>query len=410
MTSLSSTGRGGLGKEEAVRDTALRLLTYCRSRKWAGYDPYDALNSRLFKALRFLNFRLARLALTQLNKRSPMNVRRLLLVPPTQNPKALGLFLSALVRLSKSGVAVTDEEVVYLVERIAQLRAPHPKHWCWGYSFPWQTRTVLVPEGSPNLVCTCFVGNALLDLFDHWPQDAYLEMAVSAADFILNELYYTEGPKVASFHYPLTGNRAKVHNANLLAGAFLCRVSSYSGESRFLEPARQAAIYSAGRQQPDGSWVYGELPTQQWIDNFHTGFNLCALRDIEIYAETDEFKGVLERGAKFYRESFFEADGGPKYFHNRTYPFDVHSAAQGMITLAELADLDSGHLDLAWKVCRWSSENLLDEEGYFYSQKRAWFTNRIPYMRWGQAWMLLALSSMLGTAVKTKSVPANAMS
>ena len=29
------------------------LLAYCRANDWAGYDPYDALNSELFKALPF---------------------------------------------------------------------------------------------------------------------------------------------------------------------------------------------------------------------------------------------------------------------------------------------------------------------------------------------------------------------
>ena len=33
---------------EQVAATAGQLLHYCRSRNWAGIDPYDALNSRLF--------------------------------------------------------------------------------------------------------------------------------------------------------------------------------------------------------------------------------------------------------------------------------------------------------------------------------------------------------------------------
>ena len=31
------------------------LLDWCRRRDWAGWDPYDALNSRLLKALPFLD-------------------------------------------------------------------------------------------------------------------------------------------------------------------------------------------------------------------------------------------------------------------------------------------------------------------------------------------------------------------
>jgi hypothetical protein len=378
---------------EAARDAALRLAAYCRERDWAGYDPYDALNSEVFKALPFLDFRLARLALTQFNKRSPVNFRSILRVPPTQNPKGLALFLSALVRLTKAGIDYDADELTYLAERISELRSPQAARWCWGYSFPWQTRTVLVPRCTPNLVCTTFVANALLDLFEYHKQERHLLMGISAAEYILEELYYAEGTEIASFHYPFPGNRAKVHNANLLAAALLARVSRYSGESKFLEPGLRAARYSVRKQQADGSWFYGELATQRWIDNFHTGFNLCALSDIETYAETGEFKEPLELGLKFYREHFFEADGAPKYYHDRTYPLDVHSAAQSIITLRQLTELHPENRSLAERVCQWSLDNLRDEQGYFYSQKNRRFTNKIPYMRWGQAWMLLALAS-----------------
>jgi hypothetical protein len=375
-----------------TREAALNLLAYCRARDWAGYDPYDALNSRLFKALPLLDFKLARLLLTQLNKRSPFNLRRILLVSPTQNPKGLALFLDALLKLSGLGVAGDESELLGLAEDIARLRSPGTRYWSWGYSFPWQTRTVLVPRGSPNLVCTCFVGNALLDLFDSLQRERHLEMAVSAAEYLADELFFAEGPAVASFHYPLAGDRAKVHNANLLAAAFLRRVSNVAGESRFVELAHRAATYSVGRQQADGSWWYGESPTQRWIDNFHTGFNLCALNDLEKHGGTREFHGALERGLNFYAGHFFEADGAPKYFHDRTFPLDIHSAAQSVITLFSLSHLDFRCAGLARKVLAWTLQNMRDADGHFYYRKYPLWTNRISFARWGQAWMLLALA------------------
>jgi hypothetical protein len=45
------------------------------------------------------------------------------------------------------------------------------------------------------------------------------------------------------------------------------------------------------------------------------------------------------------------------------------------------------------KVLSWSFKNMFDErKGYFYYNKEKYFTNRIPYMRWTQAWMFLGLS------------------
>src|SRR5207253_4764970 len=95
------TRRSRLDMSNEVEATILKLLAYCRANDWAGYDPYDALNSRLFEALPFLDSRVPRLVLTQALKRSPVNIRRLLLIPKVQNPKAVALFLSALLKLSR---------------------------------------------------------------------------------------------------------------------------------------------------------------------------------------------------------------------------------------------------------------------------------------------------------------------
>src|SRR5882672_9492459 len=144
----------------------LKLLAYCQANDWAGYDPYDAVNSRAFAALPFLNSRLPRLVLTQVLKRSPINIRPLLLIPKTQNPKAIGLFLSALVNLSKAGIADQEGLVELMIERLVALRSEGVPYWCWGYSFPWQMRQEIVPSGAPNLVCTTFAATALLDAYE----------------------------------------------------------------------------------------------------------------------------------------------------------------------------------------------------------------------------------------------------
>jgi rhamnogalacturonyl hydrolase YesR len=239
------------------------------------------------------------------------------------------------------------------------------------------------------------VTNALLDLYEASHEARYLSMAVSAAEYILNELYWTEDNSVACFSYPVPSSRSQVHNANFLGAALLCRVYKHSSERKFLEPALKVARYSAGKQRADGSWHYGGSPTQRWVDNFHTGYNLCALRRIGQEAETGEFNRHISRGFEFYREHFFREDGAPKYFHDRTYPLDVHSVAQSIITLLELKDLDEANITLAHSVFKWAITNLWDERGYFYHQKLGYGTIKIPYMRWGQAWMLLALATLL---------------
>jgi len=143
------------------------LLQYCRSNNWAGYDPYDALNSLLLQRLGLYSAKLPRLAVTQFLKRSPINLRRLLLVPKEQNPKGIALFATALIKLARQGLADMGE-ARQMVDRLLKMRSAGSEKYCWGYNFGWQTRTYMVPRGTPNIICTTFAANALLDAYDQF--------------------------------------------------------------------------------------------------------------------------------------------------------------------------------------------------------------------------------------------------
>jgi hypothetical protein len=317
-------------------------------------------------------------------------------VPKTQNPKALGLFLSALVNLSRAGVATEQDYIPQMVERLIALRSPGTAYWCWGYNFPWQTRKVLVPRWAPNVVCTTFAADGLLDAFELRKDDRYLSIALSAAEYILDDLYWNSGNSGCGFFYPLPGVHNQVHNANLLAAALFCRIYKHTGQEKFLGPAMAATRYAVAQQRADGGWDYGEASTQKWIDNFHTGFNLSALHSIGQSLATSEFEESVIRGLQFYRSHFFRQDGAVGYYHDRFYPIDTHCIAQSVITLLDLKDLDPTNVQLAQSVLEWAVQHMWDgEAGYFYYRILRLCTIRTSYMRWTQAWMLLALSRLL---------------
>lgn len=389
----------------AVEAAARQLLAYCQAQDWAGIDPYDALNSRLFQKMPFLDSRIPRLVMTQALKRSPLNIRPFLLIPPTQNPKAFGIFLKASLKFARLGWPNADALVSYFIGKIDQMRAPNMAYSCWGYSFPWQTRTQIVPRGTPNLVCTTFVADALLDAYEQTGREQCLKMAASGAEYIRRELMWSDGAE-AGFAYPLVTMRQSIHNANLLGAALFCRVAKLTGDRSLVEPALKVARFSVGKQHPDGSWLYGEMPKQNWVDNFHTGYNLAGLQSIAASLCTDEFASSIRRGFEFYRENFFQPDGVAKYFHNKTHPIDIHCVAQSIMSLLAFPEFDAPRNEMmAARVVEWALDNMWGDDGYFYYRVLPWCKIRTSYMRWSQSWMLFALATFVEAAAAKN--PAN---
>lgn len=369
-------------------------MDYCRQNNWSGFDPFDGLNSRIFKALPFVQNRIGRLVFIQAMKRSPLNFRPILLVPKQENPKGLAVFCSALLILSKVGFIKNDDAISHLLKRMIAIRSKDTPYFCWGYNFDWQSRAFFLPKFVPNIICTTFGGNALLDAFDKFGDSAYLDMAISAGNFLLEGLNVNRSGDEICFSYtPL--DHGQVHNANLLGAAFLSRLYSLTQEKEFLEHAQSAVRYSVRRQNEDGSWPYGEDKTQRWIDNFHTGYNLAALKKFSEYTGIRDYSVNIRKGFQFYKANLFTDDGLPKYFHNQLYPIDIHAIALSIMTLVEFKALDKDSIDLAGRIFTWSLKTMQSKAGYFYYQQRRFFTNRIPYMRWSQAWILLALSTFL---------------
>jgi hypothetical protein len=219
-------------------------------------------------------------------------------------------------------------------------------------------------------------------------------VARSACDFILRDLNIAHEADTICFSYTPIDD-SKVHNANYLGASLLVRTYSFTHEEDLLDYGRRAYEYSTRHQQDDGSWFYGEARTQNWIDSFHTGFNLEALHWYEKSLKERKYEPQIRKGLEFYSDNFFLEDGAPKYYHNLTYPIDIHCSAQALVTLSKLRDYNNRIISTLEKVLQWTIGNMQDSEGFFYFRKGRIWTNRIPYMRWSQAWMLHGLTTVL---------------
>ena len=370
-----------------------QLFSWCQQRDFAGHDPFDALNSRLFQATPFAQSRNARFIWTQVVKRSPADPRTLIGVPAERNAKGIALFTLAQIannrrlRTAESAAAVRD-----FLDGLLSMKLDGYSGACWGYNFDWQSRNFFAPRNTPTIVPTAFAARALIEAGSQDLQDEVR----SVCEFIIKDLPRTvDTESEVCFSYaPNTDTR--IFNASLLAAEVLASVGNQTGETELIDLADRAARYAVNNQQPDGSWLYGTDPNQSWIDNFHTAYVLFSLkRIIDVSSRKHEFQPALERGYRYWKNNFFLADGWPKYYDHDLYPADAHAAASAIVTLLECRELDNDAVSLARNIATWTIQNLRDSRGFFYYQRRRFYTVRKPYMRWTQAWMLYALSRLL---------------
>ncbi|WP_430404430.1 delta-aminolevulinic acid dehydratase [Fluviicola sp.] len=393
-----------MNKAVEVEKVFKSLKHYCESQEFKGWDPYDGLNSKIFKVLPFKYWDLARLAWIQGFKRSPINFRRLLLVPKEHNAKGIGLFLSGYCNLYKLASKGDDrfgtpDEIKMKINELSELLLTMANKdysgACWGYNFDWQARRLfLFPKNTPTVVATTFCASALFEAYEATGNEQYLNTALSSADFVLNDLNRTPGKKGFILSYsPLKGNDT-VYNASLLGAKLLSICYSYRKNEEYRKVSKEIVEAACAGQAEDGSWVYGLLPVQSWIDSFHTGYNLDAIAHYSKNFQDHDYDAYLEKGMDYYLTNFFLEDGTPKYYHNKTYPIDIHCPGQLFVTLNALQSWTK-HEELADRVAKWTLEHLFNKKGFFYYQLKEGVSSKIPYMRWSNAFMFNALSVYL---------------
>ncbi len=378
--------------EQIIRTSFERLQSYCEAEEFKGWDPYDGLNSWLIQRTPLGNFRFIRLAWIQIFKRNPINLRNIAGISKGYNPKGLGLFLNGYCKtyhLDPSADRLS--KISLLSEEILNLTTKGYSGACWGYNFDWQARAFFQPRYTPTVVATSFICEALLEAYEITGEEKLLRTAVSTADFVLKDLnrtYDTEGNFTLSYS-PL--DKTQVFNAGLLGAKTLSLIYRHTKDPLLIQEAQKIVSFVAGKQAADGSWAYGTLPYHQWVDNFHTGYNLECIHIYQEESGDSTFDKNLRAGLTYYINTFFTEEGISKYYNNQTYPVDIHAPAQLVITLQKMGEL-SRNRDLVEKVLLWTVEQMQSPKGYFYYQKRKGISSRIPYIRWAQAWMFYAFS------------------
>ncbi|MGC4097229.1 MAG: hypothetical protein QM706_08950 [Nitrospira sp.] len=386
---------------EKVEGSLRRLISWIRRHEYRAYEPADGNLSWLFS---FTGGRIFPMrVLQQVVLRAPFNVRPLLGIPRHESAIARGYFAWGYVLLH--GLTGDDNargEAVACLEWLTTNRSSRSAEYCWGDPYEYATRAGRRPFDAPLLIWSALIGQAFLDAYELFRDEKYMLVAESIGNWMLKlPRESTESGSCMSY---VAYRQSSIHNSNAMGAAFLARLGTVTGNREALTTAKSAMTYTCSRQRSDGSWYYAEEAKYHWIDNFHTGYNLSALKHYRDATKDDAFDECIKKGLYFYKSHFFESTGVPKYFHDRTYPVDIQCAAQAIDTLATLSEEDPECLPLAMKVAEWTIDHMQAEDGHFLYRDLGWKKVGTPMLHWGQGTMVKASAVLLGKLASCESI------
>jgi hypothetical protein len=405
MNELITNDVNHTDRAAGVHESLRRLEQWVEQANWTAYDTFDGLSSPYARLFTF-GSGLLKQVWQQSVRRFPVNLRPLLGIKPSMSTKGMGFFAQGYLRLYQTyGEPVSLDKARFCLHWLKDNRCPQFRGDAWGNHFDYQSRGGAIPKGTPTIVWTGLIGHAFLDAYDVTGEEDYLTVARSACDFIVEELGWFEADGgICLRYYP--HEEHQVHNSNIIGASLLARVNALSPDSRYSEIARSAVDFTVNHQTAEGAWFYGVEPKYRWVDSFHTGYVLEALDTFNRCSGDSKYGAALEKGYRYFVETFFEEDGTPRYYDYKRRPLDIQCASQGIQTLVNLRRLHPRSVDLASKVAEWTIRNMQDVTGYFHYRRYPFISNKTPTLHWGQATMFAALALLDCHLRSTAEVPA----
>lgn len=378
--------------EVKLREVTDKLESYIIKENYKGYDPYDVLNSPLFKLPILRNNKLIRFFSQQVFRRIPFNLRPYLGIKKETNPVSLGLCIQAftyLMRINNEKEDFYKRQINYCLDELIKLQSPGYSGACWGYNFDWEARYAKIEKFCPTVVATGIITNGLYEFWLYSKDKRAEELLVSSANFILKDLnrtYDDEGYYCFSYS---PNDKQMVFNATMKGARLLAQVYSIIREDKLIEEAKKTVEFVLKHQNIDGSWYYSLGDARNWVDNFHTAYVLDCLKSFMEISNCSEYKSKLDLGFNYYINNLFTKEGYPKYYSDSFAPIDSTEVAQTIITLCNFKKCEKAEF-----VFNFALNYLYNEKGYFFYRK-SFLLDKTHYMRWSSAWFFVGLTYLL---------------
>jgi hypothetical protein len=374
----------------------LDLLEYIENEEYKGYDPYDTLNS--WVPFGWLG-KWGKPIGIQIQKRNPINIRPLIGIKKDYNPKAIGLLLHTYSLMYEQ--EPTDEikgEIDFLFNWLIENRTEGFKNFCWGYNFDWASSEKLLKAFSPTIVVSVFIAKGIIAYYKALNDPKALEVLTSIGDFIQEDLGQSKDESGICFSYS-TIEVDCCYNASMLGSELFAFLYQETKIEKYKDLAIQSTNFVVDKQKENGKWNYSiklESGKERTQVDFHQGYVLDSIGYVMKYIPSakSQYLSYFKKGLEYYQQNQFLPNGQSLYRAPAKWPVEIHNQAQGIVSFARWADFDNSYLNQAKKIAAYSIENMLSPKGFFYYKKYPLLTIKIPFMRWSEAWMLLALTEL----------------
>ncbi len=401
-----------------VKEALFGLEQLLSDVKYIGFDPYDIKGSRLFMwafsiprkpFYRNIQRKLVVGPLVIGETYFPRISRWLFGIKPTRNAKGISLIAKGYLNLfrltadPKWKVKASD-----LLDWLLANKSPGYSNPCWGYPFDWDSG-VVIPALTPASVVSAAAFDAFWQAWLITKEARYLDVCTGICHFFIKDLNITKlDDRTICFSYTPLDN-FQVHNTNLLVADCLLKVGMVTNEDKFILLGKKAANFALTEQNSDGSiFYYGKSQdyiNPRRVDHYHSGFEMRCLHSIWVTTQDEEYRGALKRYFDFYQKNFVKnVENGvlPYMYPGVYYPVNIHSCAEAILLNATLAkEFDSARILLGQFIAP-ILDLMKTEKGWFKYMIRkigpVEVHSSIPYLRWGQAWMFLALSEAMLSA------------
>jgi hypothetical protein len=361
-----------------------RLIDAAANRNFRGYDPYDFAESKSGLPHQLLS------KFSFLNKISPINFRPLLGIHPSDNSKANGLWLWAMVKTDKERYR---HEIQYLLNWIERNVSTEFEEFSMGFAFKMALTRYASGPGKTSLIISLFIVLPLIELYVVSKDEAVLEQILSFEKLLETKWMKFETENELWYSY-LPSQKDEVYNATAKVGRFYANLYKIRKQNRYLDIIEKIQNYLLRVQNADGHWIYSLK--SPYVDNFHTAFVLESIYEMNQVIDKVKFGEMFEKGLKYYIKNCFTGKYKPLHFstlhgthdiRNKLLGTEIRDCANAIIFFSKI-----GHKKEATKIMDWTRENFYNEEqGYFSFFKNRLFKNNIYFIRW-QAWMALAIA------------------